>query len=184
MNRFAITLGCAVALAVWADAQHAPLASNHVQQYRENQALLKNLVQHTVELASTGDELGRAQACHRVMNDLNVAMSAAVTDNNPPRVAELGDHLAEVVKTALAPAISTAGTKLTAASPSLVTLNSLHTQATNELRLVALSVPAIGVLGSSPLVKEMSARLAEAAKALVDATPPPPAPLAPVPAGP
>ena len=168
MNRLAMTFGILIALAAWADAQNAPpIASDHLKQYRENQALLVILVDDTVELAGAGEPLTKAMACHRVMTHLSHAMDLAVADQNPPRVAELGDHIVAVVNHALVPSIASGcGKDVDTTSDSYRSLQSLHTLTQTELHKLCISVPQLGTLGASAAVKDTLKQMEEAEAAL------------------
>ncbi|CAN5520752.1 hypothetical protein BH11PLA2_BH11PLA2_20300 [soil metagenome] len=172
MNRFAFSLGLAITLAIWADAQNgppAPIAADHLRQFNTNQALLTNLVDHTVELANAGGSLQRAEACHRVMTDLSNAMSVAVTAQDSPRVAELNEHISNIVNDALVPSLRTAKRDIPTTSPDVVKLTELHTQASNDMVRIEGSIPQIGTLGSSVLVKDSRTKLESAQKLLANA---------------
>jgi hypothetical protein len=166
MTRFFVTLSVVIAIAAWADAQHAPIASDHAKTFAANRALVANMIEHTVDLAGTSDDLTRAEACHRVMSDLCHAMTLAVSNQESGRVAELGGHIATVVNTALVPSLISARERIAETSEHYLTLKSLHAKANSDLTSIRASIPELGALGTSNAVKEMLGQLRAATSAL------------------
>ncbi len=115
MRRSWLTLGTvAVAVAaLTASAQRPPAGKTAAEQlrlFRANRPLLEQLLDQGLRLAEAGDALDRADRCRDAVLALSRALAeASAADADPSRVAELGEHLAALVRDGLGPALAQAG---------------------------------------------------------------------------
>ena len=143
MGRLAATAAFFLLLSAWAGAQGTvPLpASDQIRLLRANRVLLGDLINHGVELGSTEDPLQRASACHGAAHALGVALRRAAEANDPDRIAELGDHLEEVVREGLVPILDEARRTIPPDSQDAVRLKEIRTNAAEDLESIRSAIP-------------------------------------------
>lgn len=168
MARALLLLVCFAALSAWAGAQGpAPLpAAVQVKLFKNNRALLDNLINHGLDLSDTDDPLDRAQECRRTAQTLANYLERAATDaQDPDRVAELADLLGDVVREGLTPNLETAKQLFPPGTKRFEDVKQLRDTATRDLDAVAPTIPA-GKVAENTKVKDALARLATLKAAL------------------
>ncbi len=169
MTRFAATLAVLTALAAWAGAQSnptAPLAGEQLKLFQSNRELLESLVEHGVELANADTPVAKVKACRASAKDLGRALRDAADRDDPDRVAELGDHLAAVIRHGLAPTLDAARRVVPAGTAAEAELAEQARAATDDAKAFELSIPALGKVGASAKAKDARAKLQLAGEAL------------------
>ena len=170
MTRFTVTLAVLIALAAWAGAQTsptAPLAAEQLNLFQSNRELLENLVEHSIDLANADTPVARVKACHESARDLGRALRDAADRDDPDRVAELGDHLAAVLRHGLVPTLDDARRTVPVGTPAERELLDLAQAATDDTRRYTLAIPALGKVGNSPKVQDVRAKLQAAGESLL-----------------
>ncbi|MGL6073116.1 MAG: hypothetical protein ACRC8S_03025 [Fimbriiglobus sp.] len=155
-----------LSLAVWADAQSTPtpiLASERLQLFRANQMLVEDLIDHHLKLANSNSQLDQAEQCRNALTTLSTALNKATEEPSidGDRVAELSEHMAELLTTGLNPTLAEARAKIQAGSPGAAQLAKIETSATtdlNNLRSQLLNDPRL----TTPKVTTATERLWQA----------------------
>lgn len=171
LRRFLFAAFALTALAVAAGAQFAPggpLAAEQLKMFRSNRELLENLVEHGVELANADTPVAKVKACRESAKDLGRALKDAVDRDDADRVAELGDHLAAVIRHGLLPTIDEARTTIPVGTDAAKDLADQTDLATQDARRFELSLPALGKVGASVKVKDLREKLRAAGDELTD----------------
>ena len=141
MKRLTLTLAAFALLSVWADAQTAPapvLAADRLRLLQANRDLLEDLLDRGLKLDAASTQLDRADQCRLALGTLTDALNRATEEPavDADRVAELTDHLTELVQSGLAPTLAGARAKVQAASPGKEQLTRIETAATTDLTAV------------------------------------------------
>lgn len=161
----AILLLVAVASA-WASAQ-PPIAGENAQLLRRNTAILSKLVDRALQSADANSPLTRAEACRRTAVELADELRQAVKNDDPDRVAELGEYLAVTVSDGLTPTLTAARTQIPIGSQA--ELDKLHEEAEAETNQAVESIPFVNKVGRSQLVSNARDKLAAASAKLAAA---------------
>jgi hypothetical protein len=168
VTRTALTLTLFAALSLWASAQdRAPTLDRQLRQLHANRLLLDQLIDHGLHLSSGergGTHLARAEECRQVANKLAAALRAVADerDPDPERVAELGDHIAAVVRDGLVPNLDGAVKDIHPGSELYDQLKKVSAQSSDDVADLVRSFPNGGRLDTSPKVAEAKSRLADA----------------------
>src|SRR5262249_36713238 len=101
----------------------------------------------------------RADASRRAARSLANAIGQAVSDQNPDRVAELGNHLETVVRDALAPSLDEAKKSTPEDSPEAAKFRELKQKSLDDLDAVRFAIPAAGKVGGNTDVKAARGKL-------------------------
>jgi len=141
MKRLALTLCAFALLCVWADAQTAPapvLAADRLRLLHANRGLLEDLLGRGLKLGTASGKLDRAEECRLTLATLTDAVNRATEEPavDADRVAELTDHLTELVQSGLVPTLAQAREGVRAGSPGAEQLAKIETAATTELTAV------------------------------------------------
>ena len=168
MKRATLTLLVFTGVAAWASAQAprpGPIAAEQLQLFRKNQALLDDLLDSGLRLATAGNEVDRAAECQKTARRLVAELKQTTADPaaDPDRVAELADHLTTLVTEGLAPTLAAARTRTTPASPDYQTLKQVHADARADLDAAQTAIPPDGKLGASAAARAARGKLAAAA---------------------
>lgn len=168
MTRTALTLLTAAGLSAWAAAQvpPAPLAIGQARLLTANRDLLQALLTDGLAASDAGDStLDRIAACRRAAQTLSRSLKEECQRDAPDadRVAELGDHLGEVLKDGLAPALDRARAAYHDGSPDFPKFRDLDKQSAADARAAAGLIPAAGKLGDRGNVRDARGRLTAAA---------------------
>ena len=166
MRRTALTLIVAAGLSAWAAAQTTPVTSAAVQGrlFAENRDLLQSLLSDGLAVGKDGDApLDRIAACRRAAKTLTRALESACRDEAADRVAELGDHLGEVLKDGLEPALAAARSDSPVGSPGHPEFVKQETESAADARTAVGLIPEGGKFGDRPDVRAARGKLAAAA---------------------
>lgn len=170
MARTALTLFAAFGLSMWAAAQVPPRGPSAAEQARmlaANRTLLAALLADGLAVSDAGDDaLARIDACRRAAATLSKALAAACDGNSPEadRVAELSDHLGEVLTQGLLPALDRARVNYREGSPDYPRFRELSAKSAADAKAAAAAIPDAGRLGDQPKVRTARAHLESAAK--------------------
>jgi hypothetical protein len=169
MRRATFTLAIFLGLSAWAGAQGpAPVltAAEQLRLLRANRILLTELVDRGVELGAADHPLKRAEACQRTAHALVVALGRAAEGQDADRVAELGDHLEQVMRDGLVPSLDEATGIIPAESPDAVRLKAVRDGAAFDLEAVRAATAETGAVGDSAKVKTVRDKLDDVRKKL------------------
>ena len=141
MTRLVLTVAVATLLTLWADAQTAPapvLAADRLRLLHANRGLLEDLLDRGVKLGDASGKLDRADECRKALGTLTDALNRATEEPalDADRVAELTDHLTELVQSGLAPTLAEARARVRAGSPGAEQLAKIESAATTDLTAV------------------------------------------------
>ena len=167
MKRLTLTLAAFALLSVWADAQTAPapvLAADRLRLLHANRDLLEDLLDRGLKLDAASTQLDRADQCRLALGTLTDALNRATEEPavDADRVAELTDHLTELVQSGLAPTLAAARAKVQARSPGKEQLTRIETAATTDLTAVQNQFLLDPRLARSAKLKSCHARLRDA----------------------
>lgn len=162
MARTALSLVIVAGLSAWAAAQAVPTAAEQARLFERNRDLLQTLLSDGLAAADDGP-LTRIAACRQAARTLSRALDDACQMEEPDRVAELGDHLGDVLADGLVPALASARTVYTPGSPGYEEFQKLDADSAADARTVAGLIPAAGKLGDRPDVRAARGKLTTAA---------------------
>jgi hypothetical protein len=167
VTRTALTLTLFAGLSLWASAQ-GPLVADEVHLLTANRLLLDQLIDRGLgmsEVKRGDDPLARAEECRQAAAPLADALRAAAggRDPDPERVAELSDHIADMVNGGLVPNLDEADQTIPHSSKEQrERLKELSKQAKADLTELGNAFPSGGTLGRSARVAEARQKLAGA----------------------
>lgn len=172
MTRAALTLTLFAGLSLWASAQDRNREFHQqLKQLEANRLLLDQLIDHGLNLSSAekgGNSLARARECREAAEKLAAALKAASADDtDPERVAELGDHIAAVVRDGLVPNLTQAGRDIPPGSQDYKRLTELSAQSSEYVAALVAAFPTGGRLDTSSKVADARSRLADAGSKIV-----------------
>jgi len=167
MTRLVLTVAVATLLTLWADAQTAPapvLAADRLRLLHANRGLLEDLLDRGVKLGEASGKLDRADECRKALGTLTDALNRATEEPafDADRVAELTDHLTELVQSGLVPTLAEARARVRAGSPGAEQLAKIETAATTDLTAVQNQFLLDPRLARSPKLKTAHERLRDA----------------------
>ncbi len=141
MTRLLLTLAAGTLLTLWAGAQTSPapvLAADRLRLLHANRSLLEDLLDRGVKLGDAAGPLDRADQCRLALGTLTDAMNRATEEPavDADRVAELTDHLTELVQSGLTPTLAVARARTEAGSPGKAQLAKIAAAATTDLTAV------------------------------------------------
>ncbi|HVK17917.1 MAG TPA: hypothetical protein VM533_13295 [Fimbriiglobus sp.] len=170
MTRTALTLTLFAGLSLWASGQDgAPLMERRLKQFEANRLLLSQLIDHGLKLSSAekgGNTLARAEECRLAAATLAAALKAAPGDD-PDRVAELGDHIAAVVRDGLVPNLTQAGQDIRPGSQDYERLKDLSRLSNEDVIAIVAAFPTGDRLERSSKVADARSRLADAGRKII-----------------
>jgi hypothetical protein len=166
--RTVLILLLAAGLSTWASAQadHKLLAPDQARLLASNHDLLKALLIDALAVSDAGDStLDRIDASRRAAKTLSRALETACRDDSPDanRVAELSDHLGEVLTDGLHAALTQARSEFREGSPGFDRFKELDEQATADAQASAGLIPTTGKFADRDAVRKARERLADAA---------------------
>lgn len=155
MRRSLLSLFAFAALSTWVGAQGpAPLpAEVQVKQFKANQFLIADLVDHGVRLADAGDPLDRAEECRKTALTLARSLERAADAGDADRVAEFAGLYGAVVRDGLVPNLAEARKNIHKGSPRWDDLQRLSERAAANHAEARKSIPTTGPVGDSDKVK-------------------------------
>ena len=167
MKRLLLTLAAGTLLTLWADAQTSPapvLAADRLRLLHANRSLLEDLLDRGVKLGDASGKLDRADECRLALGTLTDALNRATEEPavDADRVAELTDHLTELVQSGLAPTLAEARARVRAGSPGAEQLAKIEAAATTDLTAVQNQFLLDPRLARSPKLKTSHERLRDA----------------------
>ena len=141
MKRLILTLAAGTLLTLWAGAQSSPppvLAADRLRLLHANRGLLEDLLDRGLKLGDASGKLDRAEECRLALGTLTDALNRATEEPaiDADRVAELTDHLTELVQSGLAPTLAEARAKVNIGSPGKEQLDRIVAAATTDLTAV------------------------------------------------
>lgn len=168
MTRTLLTLTIAAGCSLWASAQDRVPVYQQLRQFEANRQLLDQLIEHGLSLSSEkgGNSLGRAEECRLAAGSLAAALKTA-PDDDPERVAELGDLIASVVRDGLVPNLNQAGEDIRPGSQDFDRLQALSRQSDSDVRAWLAAFPTGERLDQSATVGAARKRLEEAGRQIV-----------------
>jgi hypothetical protein len=162
--RLVFTLLVFAGLATWADAQSAPPAitgGERLQLFRANHKLLEQLIDHSLKLSNADTKLAQAEECRQALvsltNELNTV--GAATSADPDRVAELSDHMSDLIESGLAPTLQVVREQVRNGSPGAAQLDRIEKQATTDLDNLRTQLILDSRLSKSKKVEAATTRL-------------------------
>lgn len=164
MRRTLLTLIAFAALSAWVSAQvPAPLSAEiQVKQFRNNQILIGNLVDHGVNLSKADNPFQRAEACQQTAQTLAYSLKRAAEAEDADRIAEFANLYGEVIRDGLVPNMEAAKKNITdPGSPDVGRLKQLNDRARDDLGSARSWIPTSGKVGDSDKVKAALAAMEE-----------------------
>jgi|GEM_PF-2138144 len=161
MLRSCTTFAMLIVLAAWAGAQGRPMLSTaeQLKMLQADRTLLGSLVDDGLGLAKSNTPVEKADGCRRMTKSLVDALGRAAGDQDPDRVAEIGEHLENVIRDALAPTIDEARGLIPEDSPEAAKLKLVRDKSTEDLKAALASIPQAGKVGGHARVKETRGKL-------------------------
>jgi len=163
MKRSLLTLSFFAGLAAWASAQSpsvGPSPAEELKMLKANGTLMEDLLGHGVRVADANTPLDRAEKCR----DASASLKRAIEDagDDPDRIAELAEYLAEIIRDGLAPNLATARDQIHPGSQDYGRMSKIHTEVRQDFALYQQAIPSDGKSGRSSRVKDARQKLSDA----------------------
>lgn len=167
MFRAPLILAAVGLLSLWVQAQPVaprPTAGEQLRLFRGNRSLLEHLIDQSLKIANTSTGMDRVAACSTATRVLGQIVSDTATDptSDPDRIAELTEHLTELVSQGLLPTLSQVREEVPAGSQEAARLQELQKSTWEHLLGVQTALTGGGPLGRSTAVQDARQKLVAA----------------------